>query len=388
MSTSIRISELNPLSVITADDYFPLVDSGSRTTYRADFNAVLSFLSISGSCVSASYAISSSHAISSSYAISASHALASDTSISASYAATATSASYASNGNSISASSAVSSSYALTSTSASHALWADTASTIMLDQTVGPYYQYLTMWSGSYSGILDRTNIIDLGVQYNVGKLMFFQHQPPVTSTNYPGETYLKPIPRVYKELRTGSVYNQWITTCYVYSSGSGDDVVGAYADSNNPEFNPREQANANLRFIPRVPDAGRPPNILDEQGIGSQLWTQYFRSQRYWSWYLGGSFMGHSNDYLTPGISASVVMTLATPGRLGIGNFYSGSPSLSNVPQKPLHISGSDNAYNDSAVSLVRLDQKVGSAGSIGSLVGWFKINISGSDYNVPLYQ
>jgi len=53
---NIKVSELNRLNVLTADDFFPVVDSGSMTTYRTDVNTINDWMAASGSCLSASYA--------------------------------------------------------------------------------------------------------------------------------------------------------------------------------------------------------------------------------------------------------------------------------------------------------------------------------------------
>ena len=107
---NVRISELNQLSTWTQDDFFPVVDSASLTTFRTPISTMITYIGQSGSVVSASW---SSASISSSYAplvkgqlyeITASWSLSSSVAISSSYAKTssvsissslATSASYA-----------------------------------------------------------------------------------------------------------------------------------------------------------------------------------------------------------------------------------------------------------------------------------------------------
>ena len=68
MSYSIPISSLNELTYITADDYMPIVDSGSMTTFRTSVNTFKNYFALSGSVLSASW---SSASISSSYALNA-----------------------------------------------------------------------------------------------------------------------------------------------------------------------------------------------------------------------------------------------------------------------------------------------------------------------------
>jgi hypothetical protein len=70
MSDLIKISELIklPVSSISGDDYFPLVDSASKTTYRTDLTDFNTWLAASGSSISASYALTSSYSNYSGYA--------------------------------------------------------------------------------------------------------------------------------------------------------------------------------------------------------------------------------------------------------------------------------------------------------------------------------
>lgn len=85
---SVKISELNTLSSITSDDFIPIVDSGSYTTYRVSFNVLNDWMTTYGSAshaenadfahtaTSASYALSSSWAssvVTASYALTASY---------------------------------------------------------------------------------------------------------------------------------------------------------------------------------------------------------------------------------------------------------------------------------------------------------------------------
>ena len=86
MSSSIKISNLNELFSITSDDFFPVDDSGSMTTYRISMSTLLGFLSASGSIVTSSFARTASYAISSSYALTSSYAVSSSRSITSSFA--------------------------------------------------------------------------------------------------------------------------------------------------------------------------------------------------------------------------------------------------------------------------------------------------------------
>jgi hypothetical protein len=85
---SVPISGLNQLSIITTDDYFPLVDSGSTTTFRASFGTLNSWSLASGSASSSLSSISSSYSKTSSFstiAITSSYATRSFLSDTASY---------------------------------------------------------------------------------------------------------------------------------------------------------------------------------------------------------------------------------------------------------------------------------------------------------------
>lgn len=144
---SIKISELNEIATnfISVDDFFPLDDSGSLTTYRVSVGAVNSWLAASGSVLSASYALTSSNAITSSNSITSSNAITASYALTSSYsklandsifselsteadhAATAdlaTTAAYATNaGTAVNATNATTAAYAVT------AAYADTANT-------------------------------------------------------------------------------------------------------------------------------------------------------------------------------------------------------------------------------------------------------------------
>lgn len=446
MSLSIKVSELTVLPQITSDDYIIVNDSGSVTTKRATLDTLGDYLSGSNKPVaSASYttvaefarlARSSSYAsssLSSSYSASSSYArnsTSSSYSRSGSYANKAaladavvggtgfatnsTSASYSSA--SLSASYGLSSSYAKSSsfsdrsysssyvTSASNSSNSDFANQIYINGRISnqngnfnnPYYQWLTMWSGSFTGKLQRTSINDLGVQYNVGKPLVFLRVDESTSA----ETNQTPLSKPYIELRgTYNTYGPWVILSYIYSGGIIDDLgnpnpTGSWTGWRDPNLLPpgTNGIDRNLRVIPNGRIAN---NSLDETSIGSQHWTLYNRTSRNFAWYQGGSFFGHNDDELSPGISGSARMVLAG-GRLGIGMFQSGSqrdvgtanPTPPIYPLAPLHISASEGAMNDTNTPLVRLDQKVGTAGTIGSLQGWIRININGVAYKIPLYN
>jgi hypothetical protein len=64
---NIKISQLNELTVITEDDFIPVVDSGSLTTYHVTIDTVGDYLSASGSVPSSSWASSSLTTISASW---------------------------------------------------------------------------------------------------------------------------------------------------------------------------------------------------------------------------------------------------------------------------------------------------------------------------------
>ena len=66
--SSIRISQLNSFATIKDEDFIPLVDSSSLTTYRVTVTAFNDWLADSGSAVSASYALNADNAVSASWA--------------------------------------------------------------------------------------------------------------------------------------------------------------------------------------------------------------------------------------------------------------------------------------------------------------------------------
>lgn len=66
--SSIRISQLNSFTTIKDEDFIPLVDSSSLTTYRVTVIAFNDWLADSGSAVSASYALNADNAVSASWA--------------------------------------------------------------------------------------------------------------------------------------------------------------------------------------------------------------------------------------------------------------------------------------------------------------------------------
>jgi hypothetical protein len=446
MSLSIKVSQLTVLPQITVDDYIIVNDSGSVTTERATIKTLQDFLSGSNEYVgSASFALSSSHAEnsnSSSYALSASlaqsasYALSSSYTLSSSYsnsgsysdhalvadsvsggsgfATNATSSSYASSSfsssYSLSASYARSASYSLSSSLARSSSYSISSSLadiskgvninggIFMPNVLGnnifnnPIDQWITMWSGSNTPKLQRSAINDLGVQYNVGKPLTFQIVNETTSTD--NDIGLTPLKQPYVELRQGfGAHGPWLIMSYLYSGGTGNDSTGSWPGYTDPNILPpgTNGIDRNLRIIPKTTI---PNNTLDETGFGSQAFTLYSRASRNFAWYQGGSFFGHNDAELSPGISGSCVMVLAG-SRLGIGQFGSGShadPSTNLhppvYPQAPLHISASEGAMNDTNTPLVRLDQKVGTAGTIGSLQGWIRVSINGVAYKMPLYN
>ena len=153
MSNTIRISNLNSIAQITSDDFIPVVDSGSLTTYKTQVQSFGTWMYASGSASYAESSRSSSFStnasaskvsISSSYAVSASYVLAnisvvnSTYSVSASFASNAVSASYskiASNATSSNSSSYLvypnnsTASYSMNSNSSSYATSASIATT-------------------------------------------------------------------------------------------------------------------------------------------------------------------------------------------------------------------------------------------------------------------
>ena len=67
---SIKISQLNKTTTVTSDDFFPIVDSGSLTTFYTPVDSLRTFMASSGAVPSASWASAS---ISSKTTITASH---------------------------------------------------------------------------------------------------------------------------------------------------------------------------------------------------------------------------------------------------------------------------------------------------------------------------
>lgn len=162
MATSIRISGLNPLASVKGSDFLPIVQSGSATsltTFRTSVSAINAYVAVSGSVISASYALN---------CLSASHAILSD---SASYLYPTilyqTTASWAQNSSnsrfSISSSwassslSSISSSFAThtttadTATNATHATTADNATNAIHATTAITATSSLTAISSSYA---------------------------------------------------------------------------------------------------------------------------------------------------------------------------------------------------------------------------------------------
>lgn len=130
---NIKISELNKinLSSVSSDDFFPLVDSGSLTTYRLDFNDFGTYFFASGSSRSASYANTASYAITSSYTFQAEDSFYAEAAVTADRATTLVwpnnaSAHFATE--SLYATHSVSSSYALTASYSFSSSFATTAS--------------------------------------------------------------------------------------------------------------------------------------------------------------------------------------------------------------------------------------------------------------------
>jgi len=60
---SIKISELDALGTVVAADFFPLVQSGSLTTFRVNISTLNEWFSVSGSVLSASWASASINSI-------------------------------------------------------------------------------------------------------------------------------------------------------------------------------------------------------------------------------------------------------------------------------------------------------------------------------------
>jgi hypothetical protein len=151
-SLYIKTSDLVKISGVTGDDFVPIVDSGSLTTYRVPITTINEWWDANGSASratnadtaslavsssnsvtssysftteTASYAITSSNALTASNSISASYSLSSSYGITSSYSLLATTASYAiSSSNALTASNSLSSSYAITSSNAFTASYA------------------------------------------------------------------------------------------------------------------------------------------------------------------------------------------------------------------------------------------------------------------------
>lgn len=150
---SIKISELDALTFLVDADFFPLVQSGSLTTYRVNLTTLNNWFRVSGSCLSASWA---SRSLDSAQATSASWASASLTanqSISSSWASASISSSFA---NSASYSEQAStSSFALVAISASFAPFTQSfqASGSWASQSLSSSYAV----SASYAPVLGDT---------------------------------------------------------------------------------------------------------------------------------------------------------------------------------------------------------------------------------------
>ena len=120
---SIKISELDGLSAVLGRDFFPVVQSGSMTTFRVTITTLNDWMRISGSALSASWASRSLYSSLSNTAISASHASSSVSSSFSSVAAIAYSLNFTPlSSNSASwASASLSSSYSVTASFALNA---------------------------------------------------------------------------------------------------------------------------------------------------------------------------------------------------------------------------------------------------------------------------
>lgn len=156
---SIKISELDALSAVLAPDFFPVVQSGSMTTFRVTINTLNDWMRISGSALSASWASQSLFTGRANTAISASHA---SSSVSASYAASA-SVAYSLNYTPISAitasyaSASLSSSYALTASYAFKTEQATMATSSISSSWASASLSSLTAISASYAPQLGNT---------------------------------------------------------------------------------------------------------------------------------------------------------------------------------------------------------------------------------------
>jgi len=240
MPNNIKISQLNIIpSVTTSDDFIPLVDSASLTTYRVSISNFNTWFAQSGSVLSASWAsaskisgtatasISSSWAsssisssatlhliypnsstasfgqtsLSSSWAISSSNAIRSFAATSASWASSSISSSYAATasftytssyvlGVSNFASSSISSSWASSSISASYAKsssWSDTASYIAgLGGAATDPYPYISKlaFSSSYWDVLNFDT--SMNTTYNISYINGDAYAKAMITQRYP----------------------------------------------------------------------------------------------------------------------------------------------------------------------------------------------------------
>lgn len=66
---TIKISDLNPLFQVNNSNFFPIVDSGSHTTFETTFNTVSNWISSSVTSSASTSSISASYALTASYAI-------------------------------------------------------------------------------------------------------------------------------------------------------------------------------------------------------------------------------------------------------------------------------------------------------------------------------
>ena len=160
---SIKISELDALLAVVAADFFPLVQSGSMTTFRVDIATLNNWFRISGSCLSASWAsasLTSLQSISSSWASASSTAL---QSISSSWASASISSSYALS--SSAALVAITSSFALQATSASFAPFTQSvqASASWASASLSSSYALSASYAPALADTLPIGSIIALG---------------------------------------------------------------------------------------------------------------------------------------------------------------------------------------------------------------------------------
>lgn len=156
---SVKISELNTLVLITSDDFIPIVDSGSGTTYRVTFNTLNDWMATYGSASHAEIADLAHDATSASYAVSASYAS------SASFATRALTASY----------------YDLTgfnSDTATSASYADTASVLHGRGTSWEQYLQISgtliLSASAYMGVPRKRDVQNESITENS---IFFHHE-------------------------------------------------------------------------------------------------------------------------------------------------------------------------------------------------------------------